>query len=512
MPNIKIQNVDNTTAGISLDEANVVLVFGNIAEDKDLTNYVNKYTLFTTLNEFKEAIGSTCPTYAEETLPYGIYDPGYMMATFLLQKDFQVLYYVVGSELDTRLTTLADVKAQLNNLDLEELEDKSIYSLRFLTTGGYTTADSESVEKVYVKATEYDSEETYYVLVPNTETLIYEYEVADPQPTEQAELDGFENVTSTITDANFEENQPLYTYIVNLGFTEVPAYQAGISYYKELENKITYYVEEQTITTGTVPSSSIITKLLTLAQNRQDCVCLVDHTWNLGKKFADIETILAIANSVSNSYGAMFSPWCKYNVANVNIVLPASVAYLEAFANSIAINPNWYAVAGPLRGNFSGTPLYKYGDRVQKAMSLIEEDVEVNTGTAVNAIINDLALGNIIYGNRTLFKNNGGLVASSFLNIRQLAMDVTKLSYRQAKRFMFEQNDDRLWFNFKADLIELLETMKSGRGIRDYAIHKERTTEKGKLKVLIEIVPIEAVENFDITIALVDGVATVSLD
>ncbi len=69
---------------------------------------------------------------------------------------------------------------------------------------------------------------------------------------------------------------------------------------------------------------------------------------------------------------------------------------------------------------------------------------------------------------------------------------------------MFEQNSDRLWFNFKSQIVKLLDTMQTGQGIRGYRIIKQTPDSKAQIKALIRIIPMEAVEKFDLTVELSD--------
>ena len=62
-----------------------------------------------------------------------------------------------------------------------------------------------------------------------------------------------------------------------------------------------------------------------------------------------------------------------------------------------------------------------------------------------------------------------------------------------------------LWVNFCNSIKPLLEQMKADQGIADYKIIKQKTNRKAFLAVVIRIVPIEAVEDFDISIHLEDS-------
>lgn len=70
---------------------------------------------------------------------------------------------------------------------------------------------------------------------------------------------------------------------------------------------------------------------------------------------------------------------------------------------------------------------------------------------------------------------------------------------------MFDPNSDVLWLNFCGAISGTLERMKSLQGIRDYRLEKKDTDMKAKLFAAVRIVPIEAVEDFEIAITLEDN-------
>jgi hypothetical protein len=80
-----------------------------------------------------------------------------------------------------------------------------------------------------------------------------------------------------------------------------------------------------------------------------------------------------------------------------------------------------------------------------------------------------------------------------------------KFIFVLCRKFTFDPNSDVLWANFVNGLTPCLENMKANQGIRDYAIIKVPTDLKGVLKATVRIVPIEAVEDFDITVSLEDS-------
>ena len=284
--------------------------------------------------------------------------------------------------------------------------------------------------------------------------------------------------------------------------------------FKGLEDKRKYNLRFITnggyslVTKNNVPNS--IKAIMYLANVRGDCTFLADHDFNVttnedvllcAKGVSDC--LSTLANYKDGKYGAMFTPQCTYaNVSGdveINIDLPASVAYLDAFGTSVINYPPYYAMAGRLRGNISGTPTRELGDLDVEVLSVEENGVAVNPITKVDPY------GILVWGNRTLFKNGDGLVASSFLNIRQLCSELSKTLYSQSLAYMFEQNSDRLWINFKSKISEVLDGMKTNLGIKGYKIIKLTPDTRAQIKALVKVVAVEAVEKFDLTIELVDN-------
>ena len=115
-----------------------------------------------------------------------------------------------------------------------------------------------------------------------------------------------------------------------------------------------------------------------------------------------------------------------------------------------------------------------------------------------------------VWGNRTLKDNSidGDLTASSFMNIRQLANDVKRTIWVAAKRCTFDQNNNILWINFKAQITPLLDRMVGNNGLSNYKIVRVATDKKATLVARVTLFCVEAVEDFDITVELTDSQIT----
>jgi hypothetical protein len=228
---------------------------------------------------------------------------------------------------------------------------------------------------------------------------------------------------------------------------------------------------------------------------------------------------LTPVNADNGKYCAMTVPSVVYKMSDDprfenNKKFPGAFHYLACFKNSLGLGfAEWYAVAGYTRGVSSyiiDTTTVKLGEIAINALeprNIINQDTQPKF--ACNVIAN--FRGNYyLWGNRTahpLGSKNGGndLVASHFLNIRHLCTTIKKQLYVACRRFTFDPNSDILWFNFVNAIRPTLDSMKMDQGVRDYRIMKVYTDKKATLKAKIRIIPIEAVEDFDLEISLEDS-------
>ena len=237
--------------------------------------------------------------------------------------------------------------------------------------------------------------------------------------------------------------------------------------------------------------------------------------------------LLAFGNEAAKFGGnggkftAVFAPRVAYDfgyseddVYSNDQLFPASFHYLACAAYAQERYAEWYAVAGYTRG-ICGKPI--------KYLTKTFGDVDVNTlcprvandyakVAAVNLIITER--GNYyLWGNRTAEPlTNKGLIFSHFLNIRQLCCTLKQVLYEATRQFTFEPNSDLLWINFVNAIKPTLEAMKADQGISGYKISRVATDKKALLVAKVRIVPIEAVEDFDISIYLEDSLSGIVVD
>lgn len=256
---------------------------------------------------------------------------------------------------------------------------------------------------------------------------------------------------------------------------------------------------------------------------RGDCIALCDideditgHSISASNTIQqNIENIGYAAELITsaNQYSAIFGPKVTYVMDDLyvepfgdNKTFPASFHYLACAARTFERYNEWYAVAGYNRGisNYSvATTSVKLGEIAIN--TLAPRTTNNYTNKAINLILHER--GNYyLWGNRTAYAlDTKGLVFHHFLNIRQLCCSIKKQLYTACRQFTFDPNSDLLWINFVNAIKPTLEAMRADQGIKGYTISRVANDKKALLTARIRIVPIEAVEDFDISIYLEDS-------
>ena len=210
--------------------------------------------------------------------------------------------------------------------------------------------------------------------------------------------------------------------------------------------------------------------------------------------------------------------YCALTVPSIvyagNLKMPAAFHYLACFMRSLSSGfAEWYAAAGYTRGVSSYAidhTSVKLGEIAINALEPRNIESQEDQPTFACNVIANFRGSYYLWGNRTAYTlkdafGGGDLVAHHFLNIRQLCTTIKKQLYVACRRFTFDPNSDTLWFNFVNAITPTLDAMKADQGVRDYKIVKVFTDKKATLKAKIRIIPIEAVEDFDLEISLEDS-------
>lgn len=318
----------------------------------------------------------------------------------------------------------------------------------------------------------------------------------------------YDIIDTAIINGAFEEFKN--KNINNIKFITSGGYANCGQHYK---GKVIDSSGEEIITEKITQSYSILREL---AGDRGDAIALIEfrELFTSEEELFDSLNYDYIAEN-SDVYAAGFFPWCDNTTSadqtNPYVKMPACFQYLMAYANSVKFNANWFAAAGEQRGVIPGfrAPRFEVGEAL---MHILQGDF--TDGTQLNIFVNPIynagVYGYRVWGNRVINKSTSiKLRYMNFLNVRVLLCDLKKQLYHAGLKVTFEPNDDIAWVSYKTLNNPLLDKMKSGRGIKFYNWVKETVAEKAKLKAVLTIRPIEALENIEVNIVLTDEDTTI---
>lgn len=530
MPRILINERDKTSPGTPDSYANyaVLLVgFKNSAiTDGEIEPDSNGVYEFNSKSDFKSTIGlvSSIDNNGNRHL-------GNQMAYELLNLGYTVLY-----------KPISDVMELTNEDFWEVFKDKANYDFRFVSHGliGSTDLTSHSGYLNYTKQRDeaFHALEKLYTLAGKslktgtdgkvnqvTESILTEEAYDEFRRSEEAKsLPGLIDPDTKEIYLTFAIAYPSIVSIHNMAVDNLKDLDAATLDEKSF-NEINGNIANLAHYLADVDNTG-----------RGDCVALIEVDETKYKNSIDkpenaiidaVNTMTQITES-NGKYCAATVPSVSYQMDvedefDDNKTFPGAFHYLACFINSLRSGfAEWYAAAGYTRGTSSyivAKTSVKLGEIAINALeprnTTFKMDDNGNPMEGCGPKFSCNVVANFrgsyyLWGNRTAHElgqkvDGDDLVASHFLNIRQLCTTIKKQLYVACRRFTFDPNSDALWVNFTNAIKPTLELMKADQGIRDYKIAKVTTDKKATLKAKIRIIPIEAVEDFDLEVSLEDS-------
>ena len=544
MPKSIIREFDNSTTGSILSSNCSVLVPGYINPEKDT-------------KELKDLAKATGVYYEDSNI--------YVLNSQAAFTKFVGKYggnkNPVAPELEILHPGLTGIQQYQTQLTIDEVRDyywnEKTVDYKYYTGTSVEITDSDYNKNGYLlKTFTFDDGNETYKFTPVKASVLFE----ELQETSESKTAGLyfkiknSKVGATNTSVDHIGNQIAYE-LLGLGYTVyfkvlstgAPALDQLLTdeFWEPLKQKSVYRIRY--LTSGGCYDSGVVAKMQKIAYvnnkakiedvdvykkeiGRGDVIVLADideSADDIVKANTKEKLLLAFGKEAAKFGGnggkftAVFAPRVAYDfgypeddVYSNDQLFPASFHYLACAAYAQERYAEWYAVAGYTRG-ICGKPI--------KYLTKTFGDVDVNTlcprvandyakVAAVNLIITER--GNYyLWGNRTAEPlNNKGLIFSHFLNIRQLCCTLKQVLYEATRKFTFEPNSDLLWINFVNAIKPTLEAMKADQGISGYKISRVATDKKALLVAKVRIVPIEAVEDFDISIYLEDSLSGIVVD
>lgn len=146
-----------------------------------------------------------------------------------------------------------------------------------------------------------------------------------------------------------------------------------------------------TATTG----NSVITSITNMAEDRGDCIAIVDMS-AFGNNVA---TVINNATAIDSSYAATYYPWVQISAPNTGKLtwVPPSTIIPSVYAYNDRVGAPWFAPAGFTRGGLSV---------IQAERKLSPSDRDTLYAGKVNSLATFPGQGVVAYGQKTLQKKD----------------------------------------------------------------------------------------------------------
>jgi hypothetical protein len=202
---------------------------------------------------------------------------------------------------------------------------------------------------------------------------------------------------------------------------------------------------------------TVVDALISLAENRGDCIAVVDLVGYNEPSISQVVTEAAVLNS---SYAATYWPWLQTRSATgKNEWIPASTVIPGVYTFTDAAAAPWFAPAGLVRGGIPGI--------IQAQRRLTKGERDTLYSGKVNPIASFPGTGISVFGQKTLQTKASAL---DRVNVRRLLIELKKFIGDQAKNLVFEQNTIATRNKFLATVNPYLESVVQRQGLYAYRV------------------------------------------
>lgn len=214
---------------------------------------------------------------------------------------------------------------------------------------------------------------------------------------------------------------------------------------------------------GVAIDSTIGSYAIEIAETRADCLYIGD----MPSAHATATAAATVTSSLDTNYACTYWPYVKiYDADNEkDVVIPPTPQALEAMAYTDSVSYPWFAPAGLNRGLLTDVIRAKY--------KLTQDDRETLYEAKINPVVTFPGQGISIWGQKTLQTRNTAL---DRINVRRMLLYVEKVIAGASKYLVFEQNDEATWDRFKALVQPVLDTVRIKRGLVDFRVIMDETT------------------------------------
>lgn len=410
---------------------------------------------------------------------YGLYAGQY----FLSQSS--KLYFVRAAS-DTAAKATVNIKG-INASDVEVADALTLEALELGTyADGYTVVITAS-----------GSDGKYNIAVKsksgNTLETIKDIRLEDLTTSYQSSTFKVSNVNSVAASLS------VGTYTFSGGNDGISDIEAG-DYITAANSLTADLVDMNLFAVPGVSDPAVITAMLALAENRGDCLYLVDPPKGLTR-----DGVIQWHNgggdynhtAFNSSFGALYYDWVTIydSVNKVRVDVPPSVVVAASYAYSDRTTEVWYAPAGLQRGLVRGVL-----DSVTK-LGKADTELLYSDGNAINSLYDDPQVGLVLWGQKTLSRADTAL---NRVNVRRLLNYLKRVITAACNYLTFEPNDRVTWNSFEMKILPTLKNIQNKRGIYEYRVVKGETIvtnediDNYRMPCMVMIRPTKAAEEIPI--------------
>ena len=231
------------------------------------------------------------------------------------------------------------------------------------------------------------------------------------------------------------------------------------------------------IIAGPSGSSTHVDNLITIAENRKDCVVFASpqrsDVVNVSNSNTQTSNVIDFFNNVRSSSYVVFDSGYKYSYDRYNDVyrycpLNGDIAGLAARTDILA--DSWYSPAGLNRGVIRGAAKLAYNPTKAQRDELYPK--------RVNPVATFPGQGTVLFGDKT------GLTSPSAfdrINVRRLFITLEKAISTASKFQLFEFNDEFTRANFRNIVEPFLREVQGRRGVTDFLVVCDETNNTGEV-------------------------------
>ena len=220
-----------------------------------------------------------------------------------------------------------------------------------------------------------------------------------------------------------------------------------------------------------ITAQQVQNELITMAESTQNFIAVVAPPMAIG----NVEDALNWMNgrgdgrtaAINSSWAAVYWPWVQvFDVfsAKDRWYDPAIFAVRQMVRTDNIAEP-WFAAAGFRRGRLTKPTATEY--------QLNQGDRDALYTTNLNPVVNFVPDGITIFGQKTAQRL---ATALDRVNVRRLMIYLRKLLLITGRQDLFEPNDQFTWENVKSKAESILNDIQSRRGITDFRVVCDETT------------------------------------